>query len=38
LLPFLVSFALEYAVKKVEENGDGLEHTSFWSVLVMLLY
>jgi hypothetical protein len=40
LLPLLVKFALECAIRKVQENR-GIEtecHMSFWSVLMTLIY
>jgi hypothetical protein len=41
LCPLLSSFALEYAMKKVQEtrkNWSCVAHISFWSMLLMLIY
>jgi len=37
LLPFFVNFTLEYAGKKMGMTWNCMEHTSFWSMLVILL-
>ena len=41
LLPLLLSFILEYAIRSIQLNLDGLKlkvHTSLWFMLMMLGY
>jgi len=41
LLPLLLSFVLEYAIRRIQLNQDGLKlkgYTSFWFMLMMLGY
>jgi len=38
LSPLLFNFVLEYAIRMVKVNQDGLKHTSLWFMPTMLIY